>query len=105
MKLGNLDTFIEIVRDGVIGRDEFNTPITGQTTVATAMAQRLHRGGREYLAADGVEASRKVVFRTHWLPDISVSHRILLDGQSLNIREVRPLGRRYLEIHAEGVAP
>lgn len=105
MKLGDLDTFIQIVRDAETGRDEFNAPIRGEVVITSAMAQRVQQTGREYLAAEGALASRKIVFRTHWQPDIKTTDTVRLDGERLNIREVRPLGRRYLEIHAEGVAP
>lgn len=104
MKLGALDTYIEIVREGETGRDEFNAPIRGEVIIATAMSQQVQQTGREYLSADGVQSSRKIVFRTHWLPNIRTTDRILLDDARLSIREVRPLGRRYLEIHAEGAA-
>jgi rod shape-determining protein MreB len=43
MKLGRLDTRIEIVRDGEIGRDEFNAPITGEIVVTTAMAETVQQ--------------------------------------------------------------
>lgn len=104
MRLGRLDTRIEIVRDGEIGRDEFNTPIKGLAIVGTLMAERIQQSGREYLAADGVQASRKIVFRTHRQPDIRLTDQVRMDDALLNIREVRPLGRLHMEIHTEGAA-
>lgn len=104
MRLGRLDTFIEIVRNGEIGRDEFNSPIYGEAVVAEAMAEQVQQSGREYLAADGVQASRKVVFRTHRQPDVKVTDRVRVGDQSLNIREVRPIGRFHMELHTEGAS-
>ena len=104
MKLGRLDTRIEIVRDGEIGRDEFNAPITGEIVVTTAMAETVQQSGREYLAADGVQASRRIVFRTHRQPDIRLTDRVRMGEGFLNIREVRPLGRLHMELHTEGAA-
>ena len=104
MRLGRLDTRIEIVREGETGRDEFNTPITGLWVVVTMMAERMQQSGREYLAADGVQASRKIVFRTHRRPDIRQTDQVRMDDALLNIREVRPLGRLHMEIHTEGAA-
>ena len=72
MRLGRLDTRIEIVREGETGRDEFNTPITGLWVVVTMMAERMQQSGREYLAADGVQA------RTAQTVDRRARH---LDGQ------------------------
>jgi hypothetical protein len=66
------------------------------------MAERVQQSGREYLAADGVQASRKIVFRTHRHPNIRLNDQVRMDGALLNIREVRPLGRLHMEIHAEG---
>ena len=100
MKLGRLDTYIEIVRDGITGRDEFNAPIFGVVTIATAMAERVQSSGREFLSADAIQNEQRVVFRLHWLPDITTKDRILCDGQTHNIHEVRPLGRaRHMELH------
>jgi SPP1 family predicted phage head-tail adaptor len=104
MRLGRLDTYIEIIRDGETGRDEFNAPIMGETVHTTAMAERIQQSGREYLAADGVGASRRIVFRTHRQPDIRTTDRVRLEGVDLNIREVRPLGRLHMELHTEGSA-
>ena len=104
MRLGRLDTRIEIVREGETGRDEFNDPIMGLSVVVTLMAERVQQSGREYLAADGVQASRKIVFRTHRQPDIRLTDQVRMDGALLNIREVRPLGRLHMEIHTEGAA-
>uniref|UniRef100_A0A6H1ZUM6 Putative head-tail joining protein n=1 Tax=viral metagenome TaxID=1070528 RepID=A0A6H1ZUM6_9ZZZZ len=104
MRLGRLDTFIEIVRNGEIGRDEFNTPIYGEAVVVEAMAERVQQSGREYLAADGVQASRRIVFRTHRQPDIRLTDHVRMDGALLNIREVRPVGRLHMELHTEGAA-
>lgn len=104
MKLGSFDTYIEIVRDGETGRDQFNDPVQGEALVTTAMAQRVQQSGRDYLAADGVQTSRKIVLRTHRQPDIRATDRVRVDGGVVIIREVRPLGRRYIEIHAEGAA-
>lgn len=100
MKLGRLDTYIEIVRDGIVGRDEFNAPIHGPVTIATAMAQRVQSSGREFLAADAIQNDQRVVFRLHWLPEITTKDRVLCAGQIHNIHEVRPLGRaRHVELH------
>ena len=104
MRLGRLDTRIEIVREGETGRDEFNDPIMGLSVVVTLMAERVQQSGREYLAADGVQASRKIVFRTHRQPDIRLTDQVRMDGALLNIREVRPLGRLHMEINTEGAA-
>lgn len=104
MKLGRLDTYIQIVREGEIGRDEFNAPILGEWVVANCMAEQIQASGREFLSADAVTGSIKVVFRTHWVPDVSRTDRVRSGDQDFNIREVRPLGRnRHMELHTEGV--
>ena len=100
MRLGLLDTYIEIVRDGIIGRDEFNAPTYGPVVVATAMAQRVQSSGREFLTGDAIQNDQRVVFKLHWLPDVTTRDRVLCDGLTHNIHEVRPLGRaQHMEIH------
>lgn len=100
MRLGGLDTYIEIERDVMTGRDEFHAPIYGQIIVAKAMAQRVQSSGREFLSADAIQNEQRVVFRLHWLPDITTKDRVLCEGQTHNIHEVRPLGRaRHMELH------
>lgn len=114
MRLGALDTLIEIERHGEYGRDEFNTPLVGHYVLAQAMAQRVQTTGREFLAAEGVTAEERVVFRLHWLPGVTTRDRVKIpderaeDGtqRPYNIREVRPLGRnRFLELHTVRSAP
>ncbi|WP_413297983.1 head-tail adaptor protein [Brevundimonas phoenicis] len=106
MKLGDFDHPIAIRRWGDTGqRDSFNAPIMGWMPVATGMAQRVQSSGREYLAADAIQTTLRVVFRTHWIPGLTTKDHVLCNGIDHNIREVRPLGRnRYVELHAEVTA-
>lgn len=106
MRLGRFDTYIEIEREMIVGRDGFNAPIKQMAVFAAAMAERVQESGREFLAAAALTAEQRVVFRTHWIDDLRTSDRVRCDGRLYNIREVRPLGRRrHVELHAVGIAP
>lgn len=106
MKLGRLDTYIQIVVDGVVGKTPLNEKIMGEVPVAFAMADRIQVSGREFLAGDAIQNDQRVVFRLHWIPDLTTKHRVLCDGRSYNIHEVRPLGRaRHMELHTVSRAP
>lgn len=104
MKLGKLDTFITIRRYGETGRDEFNTPILAEYDLEEAWSQMVQASGREFLANDTVSNERRVVFRTHALDDVTVDDRVYVDQSRFNITEVRPLGRRHVELHTVGSA-
>ena len=99
MRLGRLDTYIVIRRYGETGRDEYNAPIVQEYDLAAAMAEMVQAGGREFLAHDTVLNERRVVFRTHALPGVTVLDRVYVGTDRFNIVEVRPLGRRHVEFH------
>ncbi len=99
MKLGKLDTLVSIRRFGETGRDAFNAPIMAEAEIGTAWAEMLQTSGREFLAADAVQNERRVVFRTHAQPGVTVQDRIYVDQDLFNIVEVRPIGRRHVEFH------
>lgn len=103
MKLGLLDTYIEIEREGITGRDEFNAPIEGWSVVAREMSQRVQLSGREFMSGDGTTNDERVVFKLHWVPGIKPDDRVKCDDRYYNIHEVRPLGRRrFMELHTVG---
>lgn len=99
MRLGKLDTYVLIRRYGEIGRDEYNAPIVQEYDLADAWAEMVQTSGREFLANDTVLNERRVVFRTHALPGVTVQDRIYVGTDRFNITEVRPLGRRHVEFH------
>lgn len=99
MKLGRLDTFITIRRFGETGRDEYNAPIEAEYELAEAWAEMVQASGREFLANDTVNSERRVVFRTHAQPGVTVQDRIYVGCDRFNITEVRPIGRRHVEMH------
>ncbi len=99
MKLGRLDTFVRITRYGETGRDAYNAPIMAEYDLADAWAEMVQTSGREFLANDAVQNERRVVFRTHAQPGVTVKDRIYVGTDRFNITEVRPLGRRHVEFH------
>ena len=105
MKLGRLDTYIVILRKDAVTRNAFNEAEKSEREEGAAMAERVQVSGREFLAADAIQAEERVVFRTHWRGDVTTADAVLCNGKRHNIREVRPLGRnRYMELHTVTVA-
>lgn len=103
MRLGQFDTYIEVEREGVTGRDEFNAPVLGWAPVAREMAQRVQASGREFIAGDAISNDERVVFRLHWVPGLTTKDRVSCEGRFYNIHEVRPLGRnKFMELHTVG---
>lgn len=107
MKRGKLDTLIQIQREIEGARNALNEPEPSSWgTIAEALAEHVQMGGREFLANSAITAERRAVFRTDRLADVRVSDRLVARDQTWNITEVRPLGRRFIELHckAEGSA-
>lgn len=93
MKAGRLDRHLMIQRR-TIAYDEYNSPIEVWSVLATAPAQVIQQSGREFLAADQIQAQRRVVFRMRWREDVTVLDRVSYDGLIHNIQDVKELGRR-----------
>lgn len=100
MRAGNLDRRITIQTVGTIV-DDYGREVPGGTVdLATVWASMQQQGGREFIAADAVQAERKVVFRLHYVSGLDEAMTVLHDGMEYDIREVRELGRRQgLELH------
>ncbi|MFN9438460.1 MAG: head-tail adaptor protein [Brevundimonas sp.] len=107
MKRGKLDTLIKVQREIAGARNALNEPEPSSWgDIAEALAEHVQMGGREYLANHAITSERRAVFRTDRLSDVRVSDRVVALAQAWNITEVRPLGRRFIELHckAEGSA-
>jgi SPP1 family predicted phage head-tail adaptor len=93
MRAGALDRRVTIQRKTVI-QDPYGEEIETWTDLATVSAQVTQQSGREFLAAETVQAVVRVLFRLRWIADIQATDRVIYGGRSHDIQEVKELGRR-----------
>ncbi|HEV7344557.1 MAG TPA: phage head closure protein [Devosia sp.] len=94
MRAGPLNRFCSIIREGEIGRDDFNMPIYGDTTVAQFWAALVPKSEEERFAASQIFASQVVTFRTHFVDGLAETDRLECDGKTYNIVGLREIGYR-----------
>ena len=100
MRAGNLDREITIQRFTTTV-DDYGTPVQTWANVATVRAQLIQASTQEYIRGGAVDET-VAVFRTWWLNGITNADRVVYNGQNLNIKETKELGRRNgLEIRCE----
>lgn len=103
MRAGHLDREIVIQSaSSTVGAD--GTPSTVWTDFAAVRAQLVQADTEEFLRGYGETAGLAVIFRIRWLDGVSVEQRVRYAGRSLNIREIKEIGRRKgLELRCEEV--
>jgi SPP1 family predicted phage head-tail adaptor len=100
MRAGDLDRRITIQRR-VVTSGPFNEPIVTFELLAEIWADVRQQGGAEFLKAETIIAQRRVVFCIRWLAGVTALDRVVYEGRSHNVTEVRELGRREgLELYA-----
>lgn len=100
MRPGTMDRIINIQRKTVTGTDPYGGEIVTWGNLATVFAEVRQQGGREFLAAQQMIASKRVVFYLRWIPGLTVIDRVEHDGVIHDIEEVREIGRRDgVELH------
>ena len=104
MRAGKLDRSITIKAHTRTGTTPAGAPILSWTVFATVRAQIIQMSTEEYLRAYGETDSLAVIFRLRWLAGVTTEHRVVFEGRTLNIREVKEIGRRHgLELRCEEV--
>lgn len=104
MRAGRLDRRITI-QTGTVSQNALGEYVTTWADDATVWAEAMALRGREYFAAQQVNASVTTKFTIRWRA-LSPLNRILYDGKTYDIEHVVELGRRAaLEIFATAKAP
>jgi SPP1 family predicted phage head-tail adaptor len=88
--------------------DDYGTPITAWTDLATVRAQVVKASTDEFIRGAGASDETIVVFRIHWLNGVTNADRIIYQGVVHNLKETKELGRRQaLELRtlSYGIAP
>ncbi len=101
VRIGRMDRKITI-RKRIITRDSIGGAVETWQNVATVPAEKLDIAGREFIAAQQVNAEITTKFRIRYRSDIRPVWRISYDGRDYDIVSVAELGRRkWLEIMAK----
>lgn len=101
MRAGSLDRAITLQAfSNTVAPD--GTPIAAWSDAATVRAQLVEASTDEFLAGYGESDKTVAIFRIRWLDGVSTAQRVLYQGRTLNIREVKEIGRRKgLELRCE----
>lgn len=101
MRAGNLDRVITIER-ATETIDQNGTPQNAWALLATMRAERIESSTDEFIRGYGASPESVVIFRTRFLEGVTVADRVSYEGQALNIKQVKELGRRHgLELRLE----
>lgn len=101
MRAGKLDRTIRIDRYSAGTPDDFGTVTAGWEALATLRAQVVQSSTEEFIKAYGASDETVVIFRTRYLSGVTNADRIVYEGQTFNLKEVKEIGRRRgLELRA-----
>lgn len=106
MRSGNLDRRGQLLRR-VLTRNTFGEEVVTYVAYAELWMERRDIGGREFFAAQQVNAEVTSRFRIRFRTDVLMTDRILCEGKSYNIAAPpQEIGRREgLEILGSAVVP
>ena len=101
MRAANLDRRITIIRV-TEGTDPYGNPVLTENTVGTFYASRRQQSGAEAVRAGTLSPAKTVFFKLRYIENIDANDKIVSDGETFQISDVRVIGRREgLEIRAE----
>lgn len=103
MRAGALDRTITLQRSTTTISDG-GQPSQVWSDLATVRAQQVQASTDEFIRGYGASEKTVVVFRMWWLDGITNADRVLYGGQTLNIKEIKELGRRAgVELRCEAL--
>lgn len=103
MRAGKLDREIEI-QSFTNTVDAVGTAVLTWTQFRCVRAQLIEARTEEFLRAYGEGRNTVAIFRIRWIAGVTTDHRVVYEGKTLNIREVKKIGRRRgLELRCEQV--
>lgn len=100
MRLGLLDRRAKLQRR-TKKRNELGEEVIGYSTYATVWAAKLDLRGREYFAAQQVQAEAAVKITLRWRTDMQATDRVVIDGLNYSVLSIAEIPRhRGLELLA-----
>lgn len=104
MRAGRLDKRIIIQSKSVL-QNGSGQPIESWSNLAEVWAQELPMRGGERFQAQQINGSAVMTFKIRYLTGLSVLNRIIYDGKTWDIHDIRRIGRKEaLEIDASARA-
>lgn len=95
MRAGKLDNTIEVVRPGGWVDDGYGNLEQGEEViVATLRAQVMQASTEEFIRAWGASSETAIIFRIRHVDGVLLSDKVRHDGRDLNLKEIKPIGRR-----------
>lgn len=98
MDPGEFDKRISLMISTEIGRDAAGSPIMGLTELARPWAKVVQQGGREFIAGDGEQTEKRVVFRVYSGLAFDTSAIVRFNAVDHDIKDIRPFDD-VTEIH------
>ncbi len=89
MDPGELDKRIEIAMPQPAGRDRAGAPITTPDMIARVWAKVIQQGGREFIAGEGEQTERRIIFRIWARSDFDSTAIVTYRGEAYEIRDIR----------------
>lgn len=94
MDASKYDRRITLQRLTLAATDVNGSSSQSYTDYATVSAKKLDAGGREYVAAQQVQAQLATRFEIRYRTDVLPTDRIAFAGLSFNISHIQEIGRR-----------
>ena len=105
MLAGKLDRQVTL-RTRILTRNNQGEEVVSYTDLATVWGQKIDLIGREYFAAQQVNAEVTTRFRIRWRSDVGVLHRLVCGGVEYDILQASEIGRReVLELLTKAMLP
>jgi SPP1 family predicted phage head-tail adaptor len=82
------------IQTRTVTRSASGQEIVTWTDLATIWAEKIERGGREFLAASQVVAELDAIFKIRYRDGLNPLMRVICAQQTYNIRVVQEIGRR-----------
>lgn len=93
MHAGRLDRRVSL-QSRTLTQDAQGQNVETWSTLAQVWARKVDAAGREYFAAQGVQAEANSVFEIRYRSDVTVLHRLVYDGLQHDIVRIEEIGRR-----------
>lgn len=93
MRAGRLDRVITVQRS-VDAPGDYGETFLAWSNVATLRAGLVQASTTEYMAAYGAAPEEAVIFRTRFLDGITTDDRVVYEGRTHDIKELKEIGRR-----------
>jgi len=106
MRAGALDRRAELRRRLLTRDDTTGEEAVTYVTYATVWASKRDIRGREFFAAQQINAETTTIWQIRYLSDVVYTDRLVCEGVTYNIIGIAEIGRRVgLEIQATAVRP